>query len=302
MKMKLLSKSRRNVGYFIPLFLGMYLFKIWPCVQVILTSFKTEYNYSTKTYSHMGFSNYTQILNDSDFINSIINTGIYVVIVVLAIVIIATLLSWCLFRIKWVSNMLQFFVFLPLISSDIAIGMSWRYIFSDRGIINSILSALSYNGIGWLSDKNISLLIFILYGIWFSLPMATLLLLSALQRLNKNLLIAAKLDKASEMKIFVQIGVQHLKSTIFTVTIINCISSWLAFNGLFPLFSGLPGPYYNLYTVVYYIYEKIGDGNRAVGEACAASVLLLVFVSIFLIMRCLCGDAKKEQKESLISS
>ena len=242
MKMKLLSKNRGNAGYFVPLFLGMYLFKIWPCVQVILTSFKTEYNYSTKTYSNIGFDNYAQILNDTDFINSIINTGIYVVIVVLATVIVATLLSWCLFRIRWFSNMLQFFIFLPLISSDIAIGMSWRYIFSDRGIINSILSALSYDGIGWLSDKNISLLIFILYGIWFSLPMATLLLLSALQRLDKNLLIAAKLDKASEMKIFVQIGVQHLKSTIFTVTIINCIFSWLAFNGLFPLFSGLPGP------------------------------------------------------------
>jgi len=47
----------------------------------------------------------------------------------------------------------------------------------------------------------------------------------------------------------------------------------------------LPGPYYNLYTVVYFIYEKMGDGNRAVGEACAAAAVLLMCISIFMIVR-----------------
>lgn len=280
--------------YIAPLIVGMFIFKIKPCVQIIITSLKEDYNHSTKTYSAFGFDNYAEVLTDRDFLRAVVNTSIYVLVVVTATVIISTLLAWCLYRIEKISDLLQFFIFLPLISSDIAIGISWRYMFSDRGIINSILSGISDLRIGWLTDKSMSLVIFILYGIWFSLPMATLLLLSSLKRINRSLLIAARLDKASEFKTFIKIGVPYIKPTIFTVAILNCISSWLAFNGLFSLFNGSPGPYYNLYTIVFYIYEKIDAGNRVVGQACAASVLLLLIVSVPLIMRNL---AKKENEK-----
>jgi len=221
--MSKISKSVEKTLFFIPLFIGMYLFKLLPCIQVIITSFKEDYNFSTESYSNVGIGNYRSILSDPNFRSAVVNTGIYTVIVVSATVFFSIILSWSLYRITRFSNLLQLFIFLPLISSDIAVGMSWRYIFSDNGIINSFLASVSLNEIGWLSDKNMSLVIFILYGIWCSLPFSTLLLLSSLQQMDKNVLIAAKLDKASETTVFLKIGIGFLKPTILSISVINCI-------------------------------------------------------------------------------
>ena len=55
------------------------------------------------------------------------------------------------------------------------------------------------------------------------------------------------------MRIFFRITVPLLSPTIFLVYIVNTISCFKVFSELYPLFYGKPGPYYNLYTVVYYI-------------------------------------------------
>lgn len=274
--------------------LGLFIFKIWPCIQIIITSLKDNYDYISGDYSAVNFENYNAIFSDSYFIQAIVNTVLYMFIVVIGTTLISLLISWCLFRIKKCSGVFRVVFFLPLISSDIAIGISWRLMFNRNGVINALLNAFSIDSINWLSDKKYSFLILVLYGIWSSLPITIFLLYSALQRLNSNLLISAQIDHASEFNLFVKIIYPLIKTTVVLSALINCISSWLVINGLFPLFSGLPGPFYNLYTMVYYIYNKIGEGNRSLGEACAASVVLLSLVAIFLITRCFYGKKNKE--------
>lgn len=289
--------NAQGIIFLLPLLVGLYLFKIWPCIQVIAISFKSDYDYASGSYSALNLSNYQKIFNDTYFIQAFVNTLKYVVFVVAGTVFISLIISWCLFRINKGTVFFKTLFFLPLISSDIAVGISWRLLFNRYGIVNALLNSISIDSIGWLTDKDCSLLTLVVYGIWSSLPISVLLLYTSFQRVSTNLIIAAQIDHAPETKLFAKVVFPIVRPTVLLVSVINCISSWLVINGLFPLFTGLPGPYFNLYTMVYYIYSKSGEGNRSLGEACAASVVLLASVSILLIVRCLYGNKKHENAE-----
>ena len=92
------------------------------------------------------------------------------------------------------------------------------------------------------------------------------------------------MDGARSVRIFFRITVPLLSPTIFLVSIINTISCFKVFSELFPLFNAKPGPYYNLYTVVYYIRYAMME-KRKYGYAAAAAVILFFCVMIFTLIQ-----------------
>ena len=275
------------VLYMLPFLIGIGLFKVWPLIQVIVISFQEGYHFLTGTYDSIGFSNYHAILTDPYFQQAVINTAIYAVVVVPAVLCLSLPIAWCLLRVKRGLGFFQVALFLPFITSDIAIGMAWRILFSNNGMANHLLSLFGIESIGWLTDADMSLLTLILYGIWSGLPMTILLFYCALLNMDSNLFIAARISGAGEMKIFRKLVLPMLRPTILMVFAINSVSACLTINGLFPLFMGQPGPYYNLYTLVYYIYDNTKQGKMGFAAACAAACVLLILVGFFQLLRIL---------------
>ena len=116
------------------------------------------------------------------------------------------------------------------------------------------------------------------------MPFTIILLISGLQNINEVYYTAAKVDGAKPIKIFFRITVPMLSPTIFLVCIVNTISSFKVFSELYPLFNGKPGPYYNLYTVVYYIRYAMME-KREYGYAAAAAVILFFCVMNFTLIQ-----------------
>ena len=75
-----------------------------------------------------------------------------------------------------------------------------------------------------------------------------------------------------------------LAPTILLVLIVNTISCFKVFSELYPLFNGKPGPYYNLYTVVYYIRYAMVE-KRKYGYAAAAAMIFFLVVLIFTLFQ-----------------
>ena len=267
------------------------LFKLIPFINAVITSFKQQYNYLTGNYNGFGFGNYIKIFQDEFFLQAIKNTALYVIFVVILVIIIGLPIAWCLYRTKKGSALFQTAIFLPFVTSDIAIGLSWRLIFNDKGIINFILGA----NIGWLSDASMSLITLIMFGVWSGLPLAILIYLCAMLNLDNNIINAARADGATDTKIFFKIVIPNIIPTILMTVITSSITAWLEMNALFPLFAGQAGPYYNLFTMVYYIYKKMQEGRYAFGLACAASVILFIFICIFLLLIILLNFRTKQK-------
>ena len=214
-----------------------------------------------------------------------INTILYVIFVVPISTAIAILFANLLNqKIKGIA-IFQTAFFMPMVTCITAVGLVWRFMYNKRyGVINWFLSLFGIENIGWVTDSKWSLPALIIFGIWNILPFTIILLISGLQNINDIYYTAAKVDGAKNTRIFFKITLPLLSPTIFLVSIINTISAFKVFSELYPLFNGKPGPYYNLYTVVYYIRYAMME-RRDYGLAAAAAVILFICVLIFTLIQ-----------------
>nr|MCR5764762.1 sugar ABC transporter permease [Treponema sp.] len=271
--------------YLAPFLIFILVFTLYPVINVFIISFKENYSHLRKTFDGFNFENYKYVLTDEKFRSGMRNTVLYVIFVVPISTCISILFANLLNQKLKGSAIYQTAFFMPMVTSVTAVGLIWRLMYNQNyGIINFVLSKFGIEKIGWVVESKWSLMALIIFGIWNILPFTIILLLSGLQNINEMYYTAAKVDGAKASKIFFRITVPLLSPTIFLVCIINTISCFKVFSELYPLFNGKPGPYFNLYTVVYYIRYAMVE-KRKYGYAAAAAVILFLCVMIFTLLQ-----------------
>jgi len=280
-----LGRFLTPLAFLLPFLIGLVIFTLFPIVNVFLMSFKEKYQMLTGEFTQYGPGNYVLLFKDPYFLNGLKNTALYVFTVVPVSTALSILFAYLLNKKLRLNPLFQTAFFLPLVTSVIAVGLAWKWIFSfDYGVFNFLLSRFGVEPINWLNNPNYSLWAIIIYGIWSYLPFTIILLLAGLQNINPLYATAAAVDGASKARIFFRITLPLLAPTVGLVLIINTISASKVFDELFPLFNGKPGAAYNLYTVVYYIYEVFYVKFR-LGQAGAAAVILFLIVLIFTLVQ-----------------
>lgn len=267
--------------YLSPFLIFIIIFTLYPVINVFTISFKENYSYLRGTFKALNFENYKYVLTDDKFTSGLKNTALYVLFVVPVSTAISLFFANLLNKKVKGSAIFQTAFFLPMVTSVTAVGLIWRLMYNQQyGIINWLLSKFGIEKIGWVTESRWSLLALIIFGTWNILPFTIIILLSGMQNINETYYTVARVDGAKPMRIFFRITVPLLSPTIFLVSIVNTISCFKVFSELYPLFYGKPGPYYNLYTVVYYIRYAMME-KRKYGYAAAAAVIL--FLCIFVV-------------------
>lgn len=267
--------------YLSPFLIFIIIFTLYPVINVFTISFKENYSYLRGTFSKLSFENYKYVLTDEKFTSGLRNTALYVLFVVPVSTAIALFFANLLNKKIRGSAIFQTAFFLPMVTSVTAVGLIWRLMYNQQyGIINWLLSKFGIEKIGWVTESHWSLFALIIFGTWNILPFTIIILLSGMQNINETYYTVARVDGAKPARIFFRITVPLLSPTIFLVCIVNTITCFKVFSELYPLFYGKPGPYYNLYTVVYYIRYAMME-KRKYGYAAAAAVIL--FLCIFVV-------------------
>lgn len=290
--------------YLLPFILGVAVFTIYPIFNVIRYSFieglkQPLGNAMVKHCTFLltdasskgcslswGLANYKYVIEDKYFMNALINTGKYVLGVVPVSTCLAVLFAVFLNQKIKLRGLFQTIYFLPMVTSSIAVGMCWRYMFNyNYGFINYLLNLIGIESINWLGNPDMNIWAVIIFGIWNIMPMTIILLLSGLQNIDDMYYTAAKVDGAKPVRIFFRITVPLLAPTIGLVTILNTISSFKVYSSMFPLFSGRAGiTGKNLYTAVYYIYDQFFIKGYY-GRASAAAILLFFIIFAFTMFQ-----------------
>ena len=293
LKNRLIKDKVEPYVYLLPFMLFLIVFTIYPVINVFILSFKENFSYFRGTFDGWSLENYKEVLTDDKFKQSMINTFLYVLFVVPISTAIATFIAHLLNqKIKGIA-FFQTAFFMPMVTSITAVGLIWRFMYNKKyGVFNYFLSLFGVEPIGWLTDSAWSLVALVIFGIWNILPFTIILLLAGMQNIDEMYYTAAKVDGAKPAKIFFRITVPLLSPTIFLVSIMNTISSFKVFSELFPLFNGKPGPYFNLYTVVYYIRYAMME-KRKYGYAAAAAVILFICIMIFTFIELLIKKHKR---------
>ena len=153
--------------YLLPFIIGILIFTLYPVINVFLLSFKDDYNYLRNSFSGWNLENYKTVLTDPKFIQSIINTTLYVLFVVPISTALAIIIANFLNQKIKGNAIFQTAYFMPMVTSITAVGLIWRLMYNKQyGIINFILSKFGIEKIGWVVDSKWSLVALIIFGIW----------------------------------------------------------------------------------------------------------------------------------------
>ncbi len=284
-KIRCARESAEPWLYLLPFLVFFIVFIFYPAVNVLLLSFKENYSHLRGSFDSFGFENYKKVLSDAKFRDAMKNTVLYVLCVVpvstVLSIVFASLLNQKLKGIAF----FQTSFFMPLVTSVTAVGLVWRFMYNQKyGVFNFVLGLFRIAPLGWVDDSRWSLLSLVIFGIWNILPFTIILLLAGLQNIDEKYYLSAKIDGAGTFKIFYRITVPLLSPTIMLVVIVNSISCFKVFSELYPLFNGKPGPYYNLYTLVYYIRYAMVE-KRKYGYAAAAAMIFFACVLVFTVLQ-----------------
>ncbi len=277
-----LNKSQKSFFWIwcVPTFLLYVYICIIPVLQSVINSFTQWDGYSEKTW--VGFSNYTEILNDSVFHTAIINDITIVFFKEIIIVVLAVTFSIALTRIRLKHTeklALRFLYYIPNILSVIVISMVWRFFF-NLGLFDEILK-LFHLGLsspnGWISDYPLQIIIFV--ASWCGIGTYMIILITAINNIPAEIYEAADIDGAGQFRQLFSITIPAIMPQIrYAVVAILTSSLAVNMNIVLPFTNGGPGT--KSMVMGLYVY-KSAYTNYKVGYANAAAVILMI-ISVVL--------------------
>jgi raffinose/stachyose/melibiose transport system permease protein len=220
--------------------LVLYLFIVaYPIGYSMWLSFTNFNPNKGGEWDFVGLLQYRTMLDDPNFWHALKNNLIVVGVSVFGQIPIGFILAYLLFR-KMVKGVhfFQTFVFLPQFLSTIVIGILWKRLFQADGPISRILQIFSGNPQAQFEMMLYRETVMIPIGfalIWIYTGLYMTIFLANLQKVDDNLVEAAKIDGANESQIFFRIIVPLLSGTILVSTILAIAGSLRGFDLIFSI-------------------------------------------------------------------
>ena len=251
------------------LFLGTFL--IYPIAYLFYLSFTTG-SFTRSGIHFIGFKNYWRLVANPDFWQVVQNTIYFATFTVIPSLVIPLGLAVLLNRSFAWRGILRTAYFVPSITSLVAVGLGWRWLFQAEGPVNGLLMAIGINPIPWLSSTVWAMPVLILLSIWKQLGFNMVVFLAGLQAIPVNRYEAAELDGADGWQQFWYITLPGLRPTLVFATVTTAIFTLRSFEQVYVITGG--GPLNSTNLLVYYIYDQ-AFSQFDFGYAAAAATLLM---------------------------
>lgn len=224
----------------------------------------------------IGFQNYIQFFTDIHIGETLYNTVFYMIGIPIGMIL-SLLLAICMNRpIKFASGFRVIF-YIPVVASIVSITLLFSRLFDINGVVNRVLGVFGIDAISWSTGpawlKKFTIVIMM---VWKGLGNSILLFIAGLQGVNKNYYEAAKLDGATEVKIFFKITLPQLFPVIFFILVTSIIGGAQIFTepALF-----YPRAGYDVMPLVLYLYNQQTLYRKA-GYSAAIGIMLGVMVFV----------------------
>ncbi|HWZ29689.1 MAG TPA: sugar ABC transporter permease [Bryobacteraceae bacterium] len=169
----------------------------------------------------------------------------------------------------------------PMLLPPVVAAVAWRLIFNPQfGVLNGTLRQIGFNtaALTWTNGQNSALLSVIIVDIWEWTPFLFLLLSAGLQAIPPEPIEAARIDGAGPWRIFRDVTLPLLKSTILLALLLRGMDLVRIFDQIFILTQGGPGTATE--TVSLYIYRTAFRFSNF-GYAATMSFVLLAATMLF---------------------
>jgi alpha-glucoside transport system permease protein len=265
--------------FLLPAILLLAVYLVYPFFVSIWLSFRDS---SGETF--VGADNYTWLLADEKFRESMKNNMLWLLVVPAASTFFGLIAAALTDRIRW-GNLAKALIFMPMAISFIGASVIWKFIYDYRGegqteigLMNAIVTAFGGTAQTWLTVpfwNNFALMVVL---IWIQTGFAMVILSAALRGIPEETIEAAILDGASPLQIFFKIKVPQIWGTIAVVWTTITITVLKVFDIVLAMTNGQWGTQ----VLANLMFDWMFRGNDT-GRASAIALVIMVLVTPIMI-------------------
>lgn len=273
---------RVRVGLWLaPALVLMVLTLVYPMISTIVLSLK-----DTRGERFVGLKNYIDVLTRPETLidarNNILWILVYTVFVTAIGLAVATLAD----RVGY-EKLVRTIVVLPTAISFVGAGVIWSFMYAydppglpQTGTINALLTAVfpKVDPVAWLADKTTVNGALVFIGVWMSVGLASFILSAAVKAVPVDTIEAARIDGASESRIFRSVILPQIAPSVVVMTMM-AVNALKIFDIIYVLTNGN----YDSEVLATMMYSEMFS-SRNYGTASAIAVVLLLALVPVLIM------------------
>lgn len=235
----------------------------------------------------VGIKNYTDVLSDTNFIQTLKNTCFYVL---WSLVIGFPLPFICAVFINEMLHGQSFFkvsTYLPVIIPGVAACLIWKMVYLDGegGLINMLLSYIGIAPQQLLSNKNLAIPLIVISMTWNGFGSTVIMYLASLQSINQELYEAARLDGAGVLGRARYVLVPHMRGILMLMFIRQIIAVFQVTEQPLVMTGGGPnGASMSLGLTNYFYAFKYGQFDKSLALGVITFLLLIGFTFIYFVL------------------
>jgi len=267
--------------YTAPAIFLLFFFLVYPSINTLYISF---FNYNSEIF--MGIKNYLYCFTNEIMLNSFRNNALWVILFVPLTVFLGLIIAVLSDRVKY-ESIVKSIIFMPMAISFVGAGVIWKFVYAYRpasaaqtGILNAILSFFNLDPLPWLIIRPwLNNFCLIIVGVWIWTGFCMVILSASYKGIPRELLEAARVDGATEFKIFWKIILPLMKPTLAVVATTMTINVLKVFDIVYVMTNGN----YNTEVVANRMYKEMFI-FRNYGRASAIAVILLMLIIPMIII------------------
>lgn len=259
----------------------------YPLVRTFYDSFtNAAFGYPTQ---FIGLTNYYNLLHDTQFWPSVLETFEFTIITVIVEFILGMGIALVVNSNFPGRGAMRTAMLVPWAVITVVNAQMWKLMFNDTyGVFNDLLEKIHWPGapISFLTDPTTALFSVSAIDIWKTTPFVALLLLAGLQVIPGDLYEAADVDGASRWQQFWRITLPLLRPAILVTLIFRTMDALRVFDVFYVLFGAAPCTAGNCKTSMAVFDQQYittyASSPGALGYGAAISVAIFVILAIVI--------------------
>jgi alpha-glucoside transport system permease protein len=256
------------------------IFMVIPTINTAILSF-----YSRDSTEFVGWANYKYFFTFPDTLLSLRNSLFWLVFFTGVSVFLGLVIAILVDRVGY-ESIAKIAIFLPVPISAVAASIIWKFMFDyqppgavQTGTLNAALGTVGFQPVAWLTNHTTNNAALIFVGIWSFTGFCMVIISASLKAISSEVLEAARMDGASELRIVRLIVTPLLWPTITVIGTTMIITALKVFDIVYVLTGGA----YDTGVIAVQMFSQLTSGGHF-GRAAAVGVVLFLAIIPLLVI------------------
>ena len=263
-----------------PAVIILVIFILYPVVETLRLSF-----FNKTGFEFVGIKNYVWAAKDPEFKRAILNNLGWLLVVPTLSAFFGLVIAYLADKLWW-GTIAKSIIFMPMAISFVGAGVIWKFVYDYRGpgddqigFLNAVVVSLGFEPQAWMTIPVWNNLFLMAIMIWIQTGLAMVIFSAALRGIPKEMIEAARIDGASEFKIFTSIIIPYLEKTILVIWTIITILVLKIFDIILAMTNGQ----WNTEVLANLMYDWMFRGGGDSGRGSLMAIVIMIGVIPIMI-------------------